>query len=632
MAHPGTPSFDVRVPDRDYWREQICCQYACPVGTDARGYIRAIAAGDVLRAYLIARGPNPLASMCGRVCGAPCEAACRRGKIDAPVAIRALKGYACRRFGPESGALDQDSLFDALRKAAFLECGGPEEFAALIREGVRGMFVPANGEPVAIVGSGPAGLSAAHDLALMGFRPVVFEWEPVPAGMLYLGVPQYRLPRDLIRSEIAVIEALGVAIRCGVKVGRDVGFDDLLREHAAVLIAVGAKRSRELAIPGVNGSGVHGGVDFLRSVALGETVPLGRRVVVIGGGSVAYDVSRTAVRHEEVDVSRTAIRQEGVREVSLCCLESLAEMPADPVEIHEGEEEGIRRVNRVGPLEIRLDEGGRVREVVFQKVLSVFDDAGRFAPRFDPDVRTALPADTVILAIGQAMDLSFLSPERDGVGLTDRGLLRVDRETLATTNPKVFAAGDAAHGTRLMIDAIASGKKAARSIYRALTGRELAAELVEVHRVLERFEREKRYEVVPRTPVPAAPAEERKQRIDLQVETGYDPEEAAAEAGRCLDCGVNTIFDSDRCILCGGCADVCPTLCLKLVSLDSLSLDPDTRTKLAPGGPGESWSVIIKDEDRCIRCANCERRCPVGAITMERYHFREEWRCPQTTG
>jgi len=361
-------------------------------------------------------------------------------------------------------------------------------------------------------------------------------------------------------------------------------------------------------------------------------VPLGRRVVVIGGGSVAYDVSRTAVRHEDVDVSRTALRQEGVREVTLCCLESLAEMPADPVEIHEGEEEGIRRVNRVGPLEIRLDDQGKVRETVFQKVLSVFDDRGRFAPRYDPGERIALPADTVILAIGQAMDLSFLSPERDGVALTDRGLLRVDRESLATTNPKVFAAGDAAHGTRLMIDAIASGKTAARSIYRAITGRDLVPDQVDAHRVLERFGREKRYEAVPRTPVPTAPVEERRKRIDLQVESGYGPEEAAAEAGRCLDCGVNTIFDSERCILCGGCADVCPTLCLKLVSFDSLAMDLATGLNLAPGRPGETWSAIIKDEDRCIRCANCERRCPVGAITMERYRFREEWRCPQTTG
>ena len=620
----ATQPFDVRVPDRGYWKEQICCQYACPVGTDARGYVRAIAAGEYRRAYRIARGPNPLASMCGRVCGAPCEAACRRGKIDAPVSIRALKRFACGEHGPESSGFGKDETI-----AAFdLDCGGPEEMAALVRESVRGGFVPAAGETVAIVGSGPAGLAAGHDLALLGFRPTIFEWEPVPAGMLHLGVPSYRLPRDLIRREIAVIEALGVDIRCGVKVGRDVGFDDLLREFAAVLIAVGAKRSRTLAIPGAEGDGVLGGVDFLRSVALGEPVSMGRKVVVIGGGSVAFDVSRTAIRHEEVDVSRMAMRQEGVREVSLCCLESLREMPADPVEIREGEEEGVRRFNRVGPVEILLDGEGRVREVVFQKVLSVFDESGRFSPRYDPDERLVLPADTVILAIGQAMDLSFLSSERDGVALTERGLLQVDRETLATTNPKVFAAGDAAHGTRLMIDAIASGKKAARSIYRCVTGRDLVPGEVEAHRVLDRFGREAGYESTPRLPVPAAPVDERMVRMDHPVETGYGRADASAEAGRCLDCGVNTIFDSERCILCGGCADVCPTLCLKLVPIEGLSLPPGTRETLCGGDPGGMWSAIIKDEDRCIRCANCERRCPVEAITMERYTFREEWRCP----
>jgi NAD-dependent dihydropyrimidine dehydrogenase PreA subunit len=355
---------------------------------------------------------------------------------------------------------------------------------------------------------------------------------------------------------------------------------------------------------------------------------MGRKVVVIGGGSVAFDVSRTAIRHEEVDVSRMAMRQEGVREVSLCCLESLREMPADPVEIREGEEEGVRRFNRVGPVEILLDGEGRVREVVFQRVLSVFDESGRFSPRYDPGERLVLPADTVILAIGQTMDLSFLSPGRDGVALTERGLLQVDRETLSTTNPKVFVAGDAAHGTRLMIDAIASGKKAARSIYRNVTGRDLVPGGVEAHRVLDRFAREAGYESVPRLPVPAAPVDERMGRMDHPVETGYGRGEASAEASRCLDCGVNTIFDSERCILCGGCADVCPTLCLKLVPIEELSLPPGTRETLCDGDPGVKWSAIIKDEDRCIRCANCERRCPVEAITMERYTFREEWRCP----
>lgn len=186
--------YDVRIPDREYWREMVCCRHACPVGTDARGYVRAIAEGDLRRAYRIARGPNPLASMCGRVCGAPCEAACRRGKIDAPVSIRALKRFACSGYGPESPGFSASGLPDAIGRIEDLECGGPEEFAALLRDSVRGNFVPAGGEPVAIVGSGPAGLAAAHDLALLGFRPTVFEWEPVPAGMLHLASPPTAFP------------------------------------------------------------------------------------------------------------------------------------------------------------------------------------------------------------------------------------------------------------------------------------------------------------------------------------------------------------------------------------------------------------------------------------------------------
>src|SRR5512140_1742795 len=232
-----TPRLRVEVPGDGYHRNLIACQVACPVHTDARGYVRAIAEGRFEEAYLIARGPNPFASICGRICGAPCEAACRRGRIprvddwgrftgnDRPIAIRALKRFACEQFGVEARA-PEDVL---AAERAFLPPtdAGAEEMAALVRDSVRGGFEPAGGERVCIIGGGPAGLSAAHDLALLGFRPVVFDTEPVAAGMLSVGVPDYRLPRELIRREAAVIEALGVEIRRGVTVGRDVSFADL---------------------------------------------------------------------------------------------------------------------------------------------------------------------------------------------------------------------------------------------------------------------------------------------------------------------------------------------------------------------------------------------------------------------
>ena len=218
----------VEVPNDDYWRRQVKCQDACPVHTDARGYVRAIAAGNLEQAYLIARAPNPLASICGRVCGAPCEAACRRGDIDQPIAIRALKRFVTERFGAESGRFRPLQLLErVLRGGADRLCRGQEDLAGL-RSLLRDLETPpADGLPVAIIGSGPAGLAAAHDLALLGCRPVVFEMEPVPAGMLAVGIPAYRLPRKLIQAEIEIIRALGVRFECGVCVGKDITLEQI---------------------------------------------------------------------------------------------------------------------------------------------------------------------------------------------------------------------------------------------------------------------------------------------------------------------------------------------------------------------------------------------------------------------
>src|SRR5690242_549437 len=380
----NTSQYQVRIADQAYWREQIKCQYACPVHTDARGYVRAIAAGDYERAYLIARGPNPLASLCGRICGAPCEAACRRGAIDQPISIRALKRFVCEKFGSDAREDAGRELFPYLKSSTDArQCDDIEELSHLLESLANVEFPKPQGERIAIIGSGPAGLAAGHDLALMGFRPTIFETEPVPAGMLYTGVPGYRLPRDLIRAEVAVIAALGVEIRCGVQVGKDVSFTDLRRDFAAIIIACGAKRSRALPIPNVDAIGVIGGVDFLRDVSLSKEVSLGQRVIVIGGGNVAYDVARTVLRQEEYDVSRTAARMAGVRQVNLVCLESLEEMPADTVEILEGQEEGVARHNSWGPREVLVEErNGQkfVRGVKFAQCTQVYDENKRFAP------------------------------------------------------------------------------------------------------------------------------------------------------------------------------------------------------------------------------------------------------------
>jgi len=621
----------VELPSHDYWQRQIKCQNACPVHTDARGYVRAIAEGRFEDAYLIARGPNPLASICGRVCGAPCEAACRRKDIDAAISIRALKRFVTDRFG---GQLDDHgrSPLNLIRRlidhATNRKSSRSEELFGF-RQFLTNQDIPSdgNGEKVAIIGSGPAGLAAAHDLALMGFRPTVFEMEPVPAGMLAVGIPEYRLPRDLIAAEVEFIRALGVEFICNTQVGRDISLAEIRAQHRATIVGIGLKRSRSLPIPGADGEGVIGGIEHLRDVALGRPTDLMGEVIVIGGGNVAYDVARTVVRQTGVDVSRTALREPGVLGVHLCTLESLDELPADDDEIIEGDQEGVIRHHSLGPKEIVLDNQRRVRAVVFQRCNRVFDDAGRFAPQFDETDLTTLPADRVLWAIGQRPDLSFMKAA-DDIQMTERGLPICDPATLRTTAADVFLAGDIAHGPRLLIDAVASGKQVARKVFEYIRGRKLIENLQLVHLEIPNYVREPDYEKIPRTPMPMLSAQERIKGQGLSVELGYDQSQAVGEGCRCLDCGVNTIFNSDKCILCGGCADVCPEVCLELVSLDRIEGDEALRGALSDrvgNGDDAKFSAIIKDETKCIRCALCAQRCPVGAITMERVHITSCW-------
>ncbi len=630
----------VEVPGEGYHRGLISCQVACPVHTDARGYVRAIAEERFEDAYLIARGPNPFASICGRICGAPCEAACRRGKVprvdadgtfvanDRPIAIRALKRFVCELHGAE--ARPTEAVLEALRVYVPSVAADAEEMAALLRAKTAGQFRPADGQRVAIIGAGAAGLSAAHDLALLGFKPVVFETEPITAGMLAVGVPGYRLPREVIEREVAVIQALGAEIRCRTTVGTDVAFAEIRREFPAVILAVGAKGSRALGLPGERGPGVLGGVDLLRAVALGEPPLIGRVAVVIGGGNVAYDVARTVLRQIAYDTARTAARLPGIARVRLVSLETLEEMPADTVEILEGDEEGIQRMNGWGPLEVRRDETGAVAGVLFRRCLRVYDENRRFAPLFDEEDRELVPCDSVLLAVGQATNLDFLGDGGADIAMLRPGWPRVNPDTLATSASGVFVAGDLAHGTRLLIDAVASGKAAARSVYRYLTGRALDAEATTAHLVLDGYRREPGYESIRRVPVPTIEPEERLAHPEAMVERGYAHEAALREASRCLDCGVTPVFDGTRCVLCGGCVDVCPTLCLKLVGLDEAAGTPELRAAveaaLGPEADPAAHSAILKDEDRCIRCALCAMRCPTDAISMERVCFSTSWR------
>jgi NADPH-dependent glutamate synthase beta subunit-like oxidoreductase len=603
-------TFHVIIPDYTYWKQSIKCQAGCPVHTDSRGYVRAIAEGDYEKAYWIARIPNPLASICGRVCGAPCEMACRRKEIDAAVSIRALKRFVTERYGVEIYQDEKDFVRDFMPQ--FKDKGS----------NIMGIAKDIK-KPISIIGSGPAGLACAHDLALMGYTPTIYEMENAAGGMCATGVPPYRLPREILQAEIEAIKALGVEIKLGVQIGRDIPIKKLYDESAAVLLAVGAKRSRMLPIVGSDSKGVLGGVDFLRDVFTEKTVKIGPEVVVIGGGNVAYDVARTAVR------------QKGVESVSLVCIESFKEMLADRIEIMEGEEEGIKRINSFGPQKVNADNSSTATSITFKKCLSVWDSGGKFDPRYDESDTTTLPADTILFAIGQAYDISFLDKCGIDIEMTEGGMIKAGRDMSSTSVPGLFLAGDLAYGPRLIIDAVASGKKAAIAIHEYISGNHLKLETSEIH--TGHYDHEvsnnevsllKDYEKIKRTEVPVLLTEERIKDGAAAVETGYTEKMAELQGGRCLNCAVNTIFDSAKCILCGGCADICPEYCLRLVSLENIKGDENlialyrNRYGYDPVGSG---SAIIKDEDRCIRCGLCAKKCPVDAITMERFLFKEVW-------
>ena len=370
-----------------------------------------------------------------------------------------------------------------------------------------------------------------------------------------------------------MIEALGVEIRCGVTVGQDVSFADLRRDHAAVIIAVGAKRSRGLGLPGERGPRVYGGVDLLRAVALGEPLDLGQEVVVIGGGNVAYDVARTVVRQAAYDTARTAARLPGTHRVRLVSLETLEEMPADTVEIREGDEEGIERLNGWGPVEISRDEW-RQRSRASSSAAACGSTTSSAASPRSTTTRSgrSVACDTVLLAAGQTTDLAFLEDGGADVEQFRPGWPKVDPETLETTAPGVFVAGDLAHGTRLLIDAVASGKKA-RALGLPPRHRPRRSD-PRRWRPTSRssgYRRERGYEALRRVEVPTlSPAERLARSRRRRSRSATARSRPAREASRCLDCGVTPVFDGERCVLCGGCVDVCPTLCLKLVPLAEL--------------------------------------------------------------
>jgi len=575
--------FLVQPVDASWLQCNIECQEACPVGTNCRGYLNLAAEGRFEEGYILSRDPNPVAAMCSYVCSAPCERACRRGDIDRPLAIRAMKRFLVE-WHEASGIPD-----------------------------VMPEITPRD-ERVAVVGAGPAGLAVARELAVKGYQVTVFDSLPYAGGTMLIGVPAFRLPREDIEMDVRIVERLGVTFVYNTTIGKDISFEQLQRDYDSVAITAGAMNAVVLDLPGADLEGVDYGVDFMKRANLGEPITVGRDVVVIGGGYTAMDCSRTSLRH-------------GAENVAIVYRRTRSELVVDEEELGETEREGIRMEFLASPVEI-LGENGHVTAVKFiRNKLGEPDASGRRSPVPIPGTEFTIKADVVIPAVSQAADLTFLPVESNFE--VSRGRLKVDPATYATNVRGVFACGDFVTGPATLIEAAGHGKKCAYAIDRYLAGRTDVSVVANVKVTSSwRHDMPELYDVLPRQHIPMLPVLDRVPSADpdinftTQVELGYDTTAAVAESTRCLMCNFNIWFDPFRCTLCGACADVCPEGVIHMVDVNQLKADgPLPEIEEAYGW--DNGGAMILDEERCIRCALCVKRCPFDAITMERFELQE---------
>ncbi|MCX7018333.1 MAG: FAD-dependent oxidoreductase [Candidatus Sumerlaeota bacterium] len=476
-----------------YCRAGVCsdlflspCQNACPAGVNVPGYVSLIAAGRPRDAYNLVRKENPFPAICGRVCTHPCESKCRRGQLDEPLAICDLKRYAADYvFANEEPTLD--------------------------------LVFPKKKESVGIIGAGPSGLTCGYYLARLGYSVTVYEALPVAGGMLASGIPQYRLPREVLAKEIRMIEQVGVKIETGVEIGRDLKFMELRARHNAIYVGTGTQFPNYTNLPGEDLSGVYHGLTFLKDVNFGKTVEAGKRVAVIGGGSTAFDAARVALRL-------------GAEKVMVLYRRLIEDMPADTREVKEAMDEGIEIRQLISPIEF-VGNGCVTGVKCVRMELRGFDDSGRRKPRVIKGSEFVVEADMVIPAISQHSDLPFIDKEE--VNLTRWGTLVVDEKNMMTSIPGVFAGGDAVRGPDVVIRAIADGKKAAQSIDRYLggsgalnTGKE-----IEIPKATE----EKDIAEHERFPMRFRNPEERSKDFG-EVVVGFHKLNAIAEAMRCMRC------------------------------------------------------------------------------------------------
>jgi len=576
---------DIRNPD--YFHRVVDCQWGCPAHTDVPEYIRLIAQGRYADAYMLNRQSNVFPAILGRVCDRPCEPACRRGRVeDKPVAICRLKRVAADLRGDIDHRLPQ----------------APDE---------------KNGKRVALIGAGCASLTVANDLAPLGYELVMYELLDKPGGLMRSNIPAFRLPVEVLDEEMDQILRMGIDLRLGQGVA---SMKDLLDNggYDAVFVGTGAPKGKELNLPGRHDTqSVHIGIEWLESVAFGHLDSIGERVLIIGVGNTAMDCCRTSLRLGAKDVKVMARKPRGF-------------FKASDWELEDAEEERVEIVVNHSPKEFVVEDG-KLKGMVFELMEYDIDEAGKIAAS-----RVAgeqfIPCDEVILAIGQ--DTAFPWVERDiGIEFDQWEVPVVDRATYQSTRAGVFFGGDAAFGPENIIWAVEHGHQAAISIHKHCQGEPITERmpagmnLLAAKMGIHEWSYSNDYDAASRRAMQHMSLEKRFRKLDIEVELGFTPEQAAREAERCLNCDIQTVFEAPLCIECDACVDICPVHCLTIAPngeeeelrqrLTAPARNLDQPLYVSAELP-QTGRVMVKDEDLCVHCGLCAERCPTAAWDMQK--------------
>jgi len=576
--------------DPSYFHKVVDCQWACPAHTPVPEYIRRIAAGDYDGAYLINWKSNVFPGILGRTCDRPCEPACRRGRVEEePVAICRLKRVAA----------------DYKNGVAALMPRAPDQ---------------RNGKRVACIGAGPASLTVARDLSPLGYEVVVFDGDARAGGMMRSQIPKFRLPDSVIDEEVGYVMQTGVDFRGGRRVD---SMRALLAEgYDAVFVGAGAPRGRDLDLPGRKeaAANIHIGIDWLSSVSFGHTTSIGKRVLVLGGGNTAMDCCRSS-------------RRLGGSDVTVVVRSGFEEMKASPWEKEDAMHEGIPILNFHVPKEF-LHENGRLVGMVFEKVRADHDEKGRrtLVSTGEPDV--TLDCDDVLIAVGQENAFPWIEPDA-GIAFDRWGLPVLDKTSFQSTLPNVFFGGDAAFGPKNIIWAVAHGHEAAISIDSYCQGVDVTkrpppmTSLISQKMGIHEWAYDNAIAPDLRFKVPTLANEIALKDIRTEVELGFDPKLAFAEAQRCLNCDAQTVFSTPLCIECDACVDICPTDCITFTAngeesdlrqrLTAPSIHPDQAIYVSD--TLKTGRIMAKDEDVCLHCGMCAERCPTGAWDMQKFYL-----------